>query len=64
CASDRSVKNLSALTLRLTGVGWAEELQSPLPLAIAQLEACAASLSAAETMDRLDQLISAAPAFH
>ena len=54
---------LVCIDFSLDGVGWAEELQSPLPLAIAQLEACDATLSAAETMDQLDQLISAALLF-
>ena len=54
---------LVCIDFSLDGVGWAEELQSPLPLAIAQLEACDATLSAAETMDQLDHLISAALLF-
>lgn len=56
-------ETLVCIDFSLDGVGWAEELQSPLPLAIAQLEACDATLSAAETMDQLEQLISAALLF-
>lgn len=54
---------LVCIDFSLDGVGWAEELQSPRPLAIAQLEACDATLSASETMDRLDQLLSEALLF-
>lgn len=54
---------LVCIDFQLDGLDWAEELQSPLPLSIAQLEACEATLSAPETMDQLNRLISEALVF-
>lgn len=49
--------SLVCADFQLDGLDWSKELEVQCPLTIAQLDACAALLSAPETLDRLDSLI-------
>lgn len=49
--------SLVCVDFQLDGLDWSEELEVQSPLTIAQLDSCAALLSAPETLERLDSLI-------